>query len=153
MPEPLREGDRLPDVALHGPQGPVSLDALRGGRPLVVAFYTEDRTPLCTAELSAFAEDYAMVEELHATMAGISTDAVDSQRRFLDAQGFPFPLLSDPNGDAARAFGVLDPATQRSHRAIFVTDARGVIVKAIPFYNPHNPDQYAAVFQALGLDV
>lgn len=153
MSEPLQPGATLPDVTLMGPDGPTTLEALRAGRPLVVSFHQEDGTPTCTAQLGAFRDDYEMVEELGATFVAISADDAESHRRFGEAESLPFPLLADPDLTAARAFGVAEEAEKRAIRSIFVTDAAGVIVAAIPYYNPANSTQYQAVFAALGMDL
>ena len=151
MTDPPTKGARLPEITLEGPEGPVSLEALRGGRPLVVAFYVEEGTPTCTVQLNAFRNDYALIEEMGAVFVAISVDPVERQAEFARAGGYPFPLLADPELKAARAFGVADEREKRSQRAIFVSDREGVIVEAIPYYNPANLGQYQAVFAALGL--
>jgi len=147
----LSVGARLPDVTLVGSEGVVSLEEWRSGRALVVAFYTEDATPLCTAALCAFRDDFELVEGQGAAFVAISADTVESQARFREAQGFPFALLSDATLEAARAFNVLDASGRRSLRAVVVCDASGVVTASIPYYNPSNSGQYAAVFAALGL--
>ncbi len=147
----LPVGAMLPDVILEGAGGAVSLESLRAGRPLVVVFYTEDATPLCTAALCAFRDDFALVEELGAAFVAISADNVESQRRFGEAQGLPFALLSDTALEAARAFNVVDESGRRSLRAVMVSDRWGVVKASIPYYNPSNSGQYAAVFAALGV--
>lgn len=152
MTDPLAKGARLPDLTLEGADGPVSLEALRAGRPLVVAFYVEDGTPTCTAQLTTFRNDYALIEEAGAAFVAVSADSPERHAEFARAGGFPFPLLADPELRAARAFGVVDETGKRSLRAIFVSDREGVIVAAIPYYNPSNPRQYQAVFEALGLN-
>ncbi|MCZ6546333.1 MAG: peroxiredoxin [Chloroflexi bacterium] len=153
MSGPLASGSALPEVEFDGPDGRTTLDAIREGRPLVVAFYTEDRTPLCTAQLCAFRDDFELIDELGAAFVGVSADGAASQASFREEQGFPFPLLADEELALARAFGVVDEAAKRSVRAIFVTDASGSIVEAIPYYNPSNGQQYQAVFAALGMDL
>jgi peroxiredoxin Q/BCP len=37
---------------------------------------------------------------------GISRDAPEAQRRFKEKYGLPFPLLSDPDAEVHRAWGV-----------------------------------------------
>ena len=152
MAAAIAKGGPLPDITLEGAAGAVSLESLRSGRPLVVAFYSEDATPTCTAQLNAFREDHDLIEELGAMFVGISADSVQSHRRFGEAGGYPFPLLSDPELAAAKAFGVVDASGKRSLRAIFVTDEAGRIVEAIEGYNPANSQQYQRVFVALGID-
>ena len=153
MTELSTKGSPLPDTILQGPDGPLTLDEIRDGRPLVVAFYSEDATPTCTAQLCAFRDDFAMFDELGAAFVGISADSAQSHASFAAQHEFPFPLLADPELVAARAFGVVEEGTKRSLRAIFVSDAAGTIVEVIPFYNPANSSQYQAVFAALGMEL
>jgi peroxiredoxin Q/BCP len=147
----LAKGSPLPDTVLDGPDGPVTLDQIRAGRTLVVAFYSEDATPTCTAQLCAFRDDFAVFAELDAAFVGVSADSPESHAAF--AAQHAFPLLADPELAAARAFGVVEEGTKRSLRAIFVSDADDSIVEAIPFYNPANGSQYQAVFVALGMEL
>ena len=149
----LPVGAPLPDVTLGGPDGPVALHDLAAGTPLVIAFYVEDQTPTCSAQLCAFRDDYDLIEELGAIFVGISADDAASHARFREAQQFPFPLLVDPNLEAARAFRVVDETGKRSIRALFVIDENSTVQASIPYYNPANGDQYQAVFAALGLEL
>ncbi|HJN91815.1 MAG TPA: peroxiredoxin family protein [Dehalococcoidia bacterium] len=153
MSSVIAAGRPLPDIVLEGTDGTASLAARREGKPLIIAFYTEDSTPLCSAELNTFRDDFEVIRELGATMVAISADDAASHAGFAQAQQYPFPLLADPRLDAARAFGVVDETGKRSIRAIFVSDANGVIVAALPYYNPANGQQYQAVFAALGMDL
>ncbi len=148
---PLEPGAALPDVTLDGPEGPVRLRDAAAAGPLVVAFYAEDATPTCTAQLCTFRDDFALIREIGATLVAISADGTASHARFAAAHGFPFPLLSDPDLVAARAFGVMAPEGRRSVRAVFVADGSGTIRAALPHYNPANLKQYEAIFRALGV--
>ena len=147
---PLVPGAPLPDLILDGPEGPVRLHDASG--PLIVAFYAEDATPICTAQLCAFRDDFDLIQETGATLLAISADDRTSHTRFGVAHSFPFPLLSDPDLDAARAFGVVDDSGRRILRAVFVAGPDRVIRAAMPHYNPANPNQFQAVFEAIGLD-
>ena len=150
--EPLLAGARLPDVILEGPEGRLALEAIRDGDALVVVFYVEDGTPTCTTQLSALGADLELIEQCGAQLIAISSDSVESHASFRKEKHFAFPLLTDSNLEAARAFGVADETTGRCTRAVFVSDRAGRIVEAIPHYNPANLSQYAAIFAALGLD-
>ena len=150
---PIEPGAPLPDVTLEGPDGAVRLHDAAGRGPLVIAFYTEDATPTCTAQLCAFRDDFDLIVEAGASLLAISADDRTSHARFSAAQVFPFPLLSDPELVAARAFGVADESGKRSRRAVFVAAADRTIRVALPYYNPANPNQFQAVFEAIGLDL
>ncbi len=142
----IEAGDQLPDTGLR-------LRSYLGGGPLLVLFYTEANTPLCTQQLCAFRDDEQMLLELNASVVAISSDAEDDQEDFKREHYLPFSLLSDPDLEAARAFGVNDPDSKRSRRAAFVADADGVVQLAISFYQPNNLDDYQRIFEALGLDI
>ena len=147
-------GDPLPNPTLQQADGTIALHELHerlGGGPLLVLFYREDATPSCTTQLCAFRDEWELIAELGASVAAISADGVESQQRFAAAQRFPFPLLSDPELAAARAFGVADEAAKRSERAAFVADGSGLITLAIPFYQPANLAHFQSVFEALGV--
>lgn len=139
-------GDQLPNTELG------LRDYLSDG-PLLILFFAEANTPLCTQQLCAFRDDEDMIGELGATVIAISSDPPWELERFDDEHRLQFPLLSDPALDAADAFGVVDESGKRSQRAAFVSDANGTIQLAIPFYQPNNLDDYQDIFVALGLDI
>ena len=142
----IEPGDQLPQTALN-------LDNYLGDGPLLILFYSEANTPLCTQQLCSFRDDEEMIRELHASAVAISADPLEELLRFDEKHLFPFPLLSDPSLDAAEAFGVVDDTGKRAQRAAFVADLNGVITLAIPFYQPNSLDQYQQIFEALGLDI
>lgn len=61
---------------------------------------------------------------------GISTDSVETQRRFKEANRLPYPLLSDPGGKVARQYGGTIPVVGYANRATYVVGADGT-VKAV----------------------
>lgn len=147
----MNTGDRAPDITLDGPDGPLRLaDALTDGS-VVLVFFQEAGTPACAAELRAFGVDYDLIRELGARVLAVSTDAREEQRSFAETLSLPFPVLTDHDAVAARAFDVYDPTSRRARRAVFVIGGDGVIRHAIPWFNPQNATQLGDVFIALGL--
>ena len=144
-------GDRAPDVTLEGPSGPVQLSETYAEGPVVLAFFQEASTPTCEAEVRGFCTEYHLVKELGGRVLAVSTDPQEAQRHFAEALNAPFPVLTDPDGAAARAFGVYDETSRRAARAVFVIGEDGVVRLAIPWYNPQNATQFEEVFTALGL--
>ncbi len=142
----IEPGVQLPDTRLN-------LRTFLSDGPLLVLFYTEAQTPLCTQQLCAFRDDEEMILELNASVVAVSSDPPEVLEEFKAKHRLPFPLLSDPELEAAGAFGVDDRETKRSRRAAFVADAQGVVTLAIPFYQPNNLDDYQRIFEALGLDI
>lgn len=127
--ECLKEGDLAPDFTLHAtPDQKISLHELRG-RPVVLAFYPADWSPVCGDEMGLFSAARHEVEAYDAILLGISVDSVWSHIAFAEQRKLHFPLLADfePKGEVARAYGVYRPIDGTSERALFVIDAHGVI--------------------------
>ena len=151
MPEP---GEQAPDFTLPSTAGEVRLSEATGRAKVVLAFYYEDATPICSSELSMLRDDYEVVRELGAEVIAVSADSLDSHEAFAKRLGgVPFPLASDETLEAAKAFDVADESGKRSRRAIFVIDRGGKVLHAERWFQPGNPSQYEAIFRALGLDV
>ncbi len=60
---------------------------------------------------------------------GASLDDVKDMKAFADAQKLQFQLLSDPDGSAARKYGVLAQGAKWTGRVTFVIDDAGVLRK------------------------
>lgn len=66
-------------------------------------------------------------EELDALVLGISLDSVKEQAVFHEKQELNFSLLSDPDGSAARKYGVLSKKANYTKRMTFLIDPKGVL--------------------------
>jgi len=150
MPE---VGDPAPDFALSSTEGNLHLRDLVSKGKLLLSFYFEDSTPLCSSELSVFKQDYDLILELGARVIAISADSLESHQAFAARLGgLPFPLASDEKLDAAKAYGVVDESGKRSRRAVFVIGGDGTVLYVEPWFQPGNPAQYEAIFRALGME-
>jgi len=58
---------------------------------------------------------------------GISLDSPERNRKFAEETGASFPLLSDTEKKAAKAYGVLSFTRLFANRVTFVIDQEGVI--------------------------
>lgn len=151
---PVRPGDRAPDFTVDTTEGTLTLAQLLERGPLVLVFYTEDATPTCTVEVSAFRDEHGTIEQLGANVLAVSADDLESHRRFAKQQGgFPFPLASDRDLALARAYDVVSEDGKRSRRAVFVIDRDGTVKAANDQYQPQDMSQFASVFSALGLEM
>ncbi len=56
-------------------------------------------------------------------------DDLDTQKKFAESLKLPFPLLADPKGEAAEAYGVKNG--NYADRATFVIDGEGKVLKVI----------------------
>ena len=51
---------------------------------------------------------------------GASVDSADTNARFAESLGLPYPILSDPGKDVARAYGVLAPSGYASRWTFYI---------------------------------
>ncbi|HEY4218670.1 MAG TPA: redoxin domain-containing protein [Gemmatimonadaceae bacterium] len=125
----LKAGTPAPDFTLEStPDQKVALGELRG-RPLVIAFYPADWSPVCGDQMVLYNEMREQFEEYGARIVGISVDGAWCHAAFADAKHIHFPLLADfePKGAVSRAYGAYEAEGGTSQRALFVVDASGII--------------------------
>jgi peroxiredoxin Q/BCP len=105
----------------------------QGGKNLVVYFYPRDDTPGCTLEGADFRDLAPSFARAGARILGISTDSLDSHRKFKDKMKFPFELGSDEDHAVASLFGVWKRKNMYGRqvmgieRSTFLIDADGRI--------------------------
>jgi peroxiredoxin Q/BCP len=101
----IQEGAAAPPFDLESDAGERVRLADFAGRWLIVYFYPKDNTPGCTREAKEFTEAIQSIERTGAAVVGVSRDSVASHCRFRDKEAIRFPLLSDPDLAAHRAYG------------------------------------------------
>jgi peroxiredoxin len=125
----LQPGVPAPDFELHSaPDHSVRLAELRG-RPVILAFYPADWSPVCGDQMALYNEVLPDFREHGAELLGISVDGVWCHAAFARARNLHFPLLSDfePKGEVSRRYGAYRDGEGIAQRALFVLDADGVI--------------------------
>ena len=146
-------GDLAPDFTLPGTapasgDGTFTLSAARG-RPVVLAFYPGDETPVCTKQLCSYQTDLEVLVGLDAQLWGVSSQDLDSHRRFQANRGLTFPLLSDTDNAVFKLYGL---GSVLNRRAVFVIDAEGRIAwkhVSTTGLTYQKTEQIAAVLRAL----
>jgi peroxiredoxin len=126
---PLAPGSQAPDFTLHStPDQTVSLRDFRG-RPVILAFYPADFSPVCGDQMSLYNEILPEFNRYGAELIGISADGAWCHAAFAQARKLHFPLLADfePKGAVARAYGAYRDHDGFAERALFVIDPHGVI--------------------------
>ena len=130
---PVSVGDQAPDFSLPFEPSPerVTLSAFRGEKNVVVLFFPLAFSSVCTDEVCRMAEDYSRWTGLDAEVLAVSVDSPFVAQRFARETGAPFPVLSDFNKEAVRAWDVMyeDYFGLRgvAKRAAFVVDREGVV--------------------------
>jgi peroxiredoxin len=125
----LPPGIAAPDFALAScPGETVRLSDLRG-KPIVLAFYPADWSPVCGDQVTLYNECTEEFDELGAKVLGVSVDSVWCHQAYGKSKKLRFPLLADfePKGEVSRRYGVYRDEDGTSERALFVIDADGVI--------------------------
>jgi peroxiredoxin Q/BCP len=126
VPE-VQVGDIAPEFALIGTGNQTY--AVRGfvGSPVVLAFYPDDFSPVCTTQLRAYSASIDDFTSLGAVMLGISPQSLNSHESFAQRLGIVFPLLCDRDREVARQYGVLGPLGFY-RRSVFVLDRQQRVV-------------------------
>jgi peroxiredoxin Q/BCP len=131
----MKPGDKVPDIKLPATGGKdISLNSYKG-RKLVVYFYPKDNTPGCTQEGQDFRDLYAGFVKAGTEILGISKDSVRSHENFAAKFDFPFPLLSDTDERACKAFDVIKEKSMYGkkymgvERSTFLFDAKGKLAR------------------------
>jgi peroxiredoxin len=127
--QPLAAGVAAPDFTLNStPEQKVSLADFRG-RPVILAFYPADWSPVCGDQMALYNEVLPEFKRYNAELFGISVDGAWCHSAYRDYRNLHFSLLSDfePKGEIARKYGVYRHGEGVTERALFVIDSAGVI--------------------------
>jgi Peroxiredoxin len=125
----LPVGADAPDFTLRStPDQWLTLSEFRG-KPVVLAFYPADWSPVCGDQMALYNEMLKEFHELGAELIGISVDGAWCHAAFARDRKLHFPLLADfePKGDVARRYGVYRDKDGVSERALFVIDSEGKV--------------------------
>ena len=107
------------------------------GHWVVLYVYPKDDTPGCTAEACAFRDEHeAIAATTNATVIGVSTDSVESHKRFANKYHLSFTLLSDPDHALIQALGSWDNDRSATLRNTYIINANGEIVRSYEKVDP-----------------
>jgi len=128
MSQILPAGTKAPDFTLPvTPDQTVSLSEFRG-RPVILAFYPADWSPVCSDQMALYNEVLPEFQKHGAELMGISVDGVWCHSAFGKDRNLHFPLLAnfEPKGAVARLYGSYRQEGV-TERALFVIDKEGMI--------------------------
>ena len=129
MAQAIAPGACAPDFSLPStPDQRVSLTELRG-RPVILAFYPADWSPVCGDQMVLYNAMLCEFERYGAQMIGISVDGPWCHAAFARENKIHFPLLADfePKGAVARQYGFYRTRDGFNERALCVVDAAGTV--------------------------
>jgi peroxiredoxin Q/BCP len=153
----IEAGMKAPDFTLKDRNGnEVSLSSFLG-KKVIIYFYPKDNTPGCTRQACAFAGAYEEIKKIDAEVIGISKDSAASHEKFAAKYSLPFILLSDPELEAIKAYGVWQEKKLYGKlsmgvvRSTFIIDENGIVEKVMPKVKPDtNAEEILDYLRAVG---
>src|SRR5215467_3428810 len=131
-------GQKAPDFTVMTDEGTkVKLSDFKG-KKLVLYFYPKDDTPGCTKEACAFRDGIDEIKAKGAVVIGVSTDSVDSHKKFKSKFDLNFPLLADSDKKIVEAYGTWKEKSMYGkkymgiERTTFVIDEQGKVSHIFP---------------------
>src|SRR4028119_1546712 len=122
----LSVGDVAPSFELPDQQDhPWSLSGQLEVSPVVLVFYRGDWCPYCNGQLAAYARKYNEFERRGTQPTAISVDPPVHNARMVGKLRIPFPLLSDPKGEVARAYGLWNEKENVAVPAVVIVNRSG----------------------------
>lgn len=120
-----------------------------GGQVVVLLFYPGDETPVCTRQLCSLRDRWNDYAATGAEVVGISTDSVESHRKFIEHHNLPLRLLSDAGRKVADIYDARSWIPGKVARSVFVIDANGIIryrdVRPIGLFRPKDDEIIKAI--------
>lgn len=99
-------GKKAPTFTLPDQDGKTHSLKDYAGRWVLLYFYPKDDTPGCTIEACTIRDQFQDFKKIKAVVLGVSTDSVESHKRFADAYELPFTLLADAEKKVVNLYGV-----------------------------------------------
>lgn len=125
----LSPGVKAPDFTLSVTADQKLSLSEHQGRPVILAFYPADFSPVCGDQMALYNEVLSEFHKFDAALLGVSVDGVWCHSAFSKSCRLHFPLLSDfePKGNVARIYGAYRDREGVCERALFVMDKTGTI--------------------------
>ncbi len=148
----LEVGDVAPDFKLAASDGKTyQLADFKGKQAFVIAWFPKAYTSGCTIECKSLAENGELIKAFDVTYFMASVDPLADNIGFAKQQKADFPLLSDPEKEVAKAYGVLAAGGYAKRHTIYV-DKQGLVSKIDRAVKPASSAQdMAATLAALGV--
>jgi peroxiredoxin Q/BCP len=142
----LAAGQPAPSFDLpDGDMQTVSLAAFKGKKHVVLYFYPRDGSPGCTIVTTDFSDHEEQFVKHDCVILGVSRDDCLTHADFAEKNGVTIALLSDPEGEVCRKYGVIQEKETEGVRheclvrSTFVIDKKGVIRHCEYNVNPRGP--------------
>jgi peroxiredoxin Q/BCP len=148
----IQVDQQAPDFTLKDDVGADWRLSEKRGQVVVMLFYPGDETPVCTKQMCSVRDRWSDYLETGAENVGLSTDTIESHRKFSQNHELPFRLLADNEGKVTNLYGVRSWIPGRSARAVIVIDAHGIVrhrqVQPLSLFRPKDNQVINAIRMA-----
>ena len=136
-----RIGHTAPDFDAVTTIGPLKFSEYNKGSWVVFFSHPADFTPVCTTEMSGFANEKDFFAIHNTKLMGLSIDSIHSHIAWVNAVHektgvlFEFPIVADISMEVSKLYGMLQPGESETAavRAVFIMDPEGK-VRLIMYY-------------------
>lgn len=142
----LKINQKAPDFKLKDQDGKIHKLSDYKGKWVLIYFYPKDNTPGCTKQACEIRDNFFDFQNLDIVVLGISTDSVESHKKFKEKYKLPFTLLSDDKKEVVKKYGVwgkkkfLGKTFEGIIRTSFLINPQGKIEK---IYENVKPEKHA----------
>lgn len=154
-----RIGDKAPDFNAVTTKGKIKFSEFAKDKWTLLFSHPADFTPVCTTEMSGFAERQSEFTALNTELIGLSIDSIHSHLAWVnnvrEKTGiyFDFPIIADIDMKVSRLYGMLQPNESETAavRAVFFIDPTKKIrlVMYYPLNVGRNMDEILRALEAL----
>lgn len=147
-------GQHAPEFSLYDTEKNKVSSADLKGKDLLLLFFPQAFTRVCTNELCAIRDDIERYNSSGVQVIGISVDSVFTLAKYKEEQKYNFPLLSDFNKEVSIAYDtiytdwILDMKGV-SKRSAFIIDKEGMIRYAEVLENAGDVPDFTAIHKVL----
>jgi len=154
-----RIGDQAPDFEAVTTKGKIKFSDYAKDKWLVLFSHPADFTPVCTTEMSGFAERKNEFDALNTELMGLSIDSIHAHLAWVNnvrkntGVYFDFPIIADIDMKVSKLYGMLQPneSLTAAVRAVFFIDPTKKIrlVMYYPLNVGRNMDEILRALKAL----
>lgn len=154
-----RIGDDAPNFVAKTTVGDIEFSKFAEGKWVVMFSHPADFTPVCTTEMSGFAERQAEFDELNTELIGLSIDSIHSHLAWVNnvrektGVYLNFPIIADIDMKVSKLYGMLQPNESETAavRAVFFIDPKKKIrlIMYYPLNVGRNMDEILRALKAL----
>src|SRR4026208_1755739 len=116
----MTDNQLAPDFSLPDANGEQWRLSDHRGKVVVLLFYPGDETPVCTKQMCSVRDRWEDYQATGAEVVGLSSDSVESHKKFSEHHDLPLRLLSDTDRSVAKLYGARSLVPGRVARSVFV---------------------------------